>query len=41
MFHFQVSVDSVEKVSGLNFFPLLPDSLEHALEEKITPADMW
>jgi len=32
---FAVTVDSVEKFTGLNFFPALPDSLEHALESKI------
>lgn len=32
IYHFAVSVDSVEKLSGLDFFPALPDSLENQLE---------
>lgn len=37
---FAVSVDSVEKVTGLDFFPDLPDSLENALERD-TSAKEW
>jgi endonuclease G len=33
-----VSVDSVEKFTGLDFFYLLPDYLEQHLEAKLTPA---
>lgn len=32
--NFVVSVDSIEVVSGLDFFPLLPDVLENAVEKK-------
>jgi endonuclease G len=32
---FAVPVDSVEKVTGIDFFPSLPDSEEHALESKV------
>ncbi|MGA2506115.1 MAG: DNA/RNA non-specific endonuclease [Chitinispirillaceae bacterium] len=32
---FAVSVDSVEKVTGIDFFPSLPDSEENALESKV------
>lgn len=32
---FQVTIDSVEKVSGLDFFKGLPDSLENVLEKQI------
>jgi endonuclease G len=32
---FAVSIDSVEKFTGLDFFPALPDSIENAIESKI------
>ncbi|MDN4164103.1 DNA/RNA non-specific endonuclease [Cytophagales bacterium LB-30] len=38
---FQVAVDSVERLSGLNFFPLLPDSLEQTLEAELLSIDTW
>lgn len=34
-----VTVDSVESVTGIDFFPALPDSLEHALESGLRPAE--
>lgn len=34
LMHYVVSIDSVEKISGINFFYKLPDSLQQALEEK-------
>lgn len=33
-----VSIDHVEKITRIDFFPALPDSLENALEEKISIA---
>lgn len=33
--YYAVSVDSIEKVSGLDFFPQLPDLLEEALEKSV------
>lgn len=38
--HFVVSIDSVETVTGIDFFPALPDSLEAPLEAQIHP-DRW
>lgn len=32
VFHYAVSVDSVEKLTGIDFFPALPDSLERIVE---------
>lgn len=32
---YRVTVDSVEKVTGLDFFPALPDSIENIIEAKI------
>jgi len=32
---YAVSIDSVETLTGIDFFPALPDSLENALESKI------
>lgn len=32
--NFTVTIDSVEKITGIDFFPLLPDSLENLLESK-------
>lgn len=32
VFNYAVSIDSVERLTGIDFFPALPDSLEHALE---------
>lgn len=34
---FVVSIDSVETVTGIDFFPALPDSLEASLEAQIRP----
>lgn len=36
---FVVPVDSIEKLTGINFFPKLPDDLERQLESK-SPTDM-
>lgn len=33
--NYTVTIDSVEKMTGIDFFPLLPDSLEDILEGKI------
>ncbi|MGN1163421.1 MAG: DNA/RNA non-specific endonuclease [Candidatus Ornithospirochaeta sp.] len=38
--YFAVSVDKVEEVTGLDFFPLLPDDEEERLEESIDPS-LW
>lgn len=35
MFSFAVSIDSVEHLTGIDFFPALPDSLENILESHI------
>ena len=35
VFDFAVSIDSVEHLTGINFFPALPDSLENFLESQI------
>jgi len=35
-----VAVDSVEHLTGIDFFPSLPDSLEDALESSVQPA-LW
>jgi len=32
LFEFAVSIDSVEKLTGINFFPTLPDAIENNLE---------
>jgi len=32
---YAVSIDSVEKVTGINFFPLLPDNLERTIEKTV------
>ncbi|MTI30603.1 DNA/RNA non-specific endonuclease, partial [Xanthovirga aplysinae] len=32
---FAIPIDKIEKISKLDFFPLLPDSLEQALESKV------
>jgi endonuclease G len=34
---FAVSIDSVERLSGLDFFPALPDDLEDRLEKEVDP----
>lgn len=36
---FAVAIDSVEKITGLDFFPLLPDSLETQLESECNFTD--
>jgi endonuclease G len=33
--HFTITVDSAERVTGLNFFPVLPDEIENKLENSI------
>lgn len=33
--YYAVPIDSIEKVSGLNFFPQMPDLLEEALEKNV------
>lgn len=38
--YFAVSVDSVEELSQLNFFPLIPDSLEEKLESS-KDSNLW
>lgn len=35
VFDFAVTIDSVEHLTGIDFFPALPDSLEHFLESHI------
>lgn len=37
---FVVSIDSIEELSGLDFFPSMPDDLENTLEAKSIPA-LW
>ncbi len=37
--YFAVSVDSVEKFTGLNFFPALPDSIEWRIESRMNKKD--
>lgn len=37
---FAVSIDSVEQLTGIDFFPLLPDAVENALE-KTACLDCW
>ena len=37
---FAVPIDSIEKVTGLDFFPMLPDSLEDLLESEIHK-ELW
>jgi endonuclease G, mitochondrial len=32
---YTVSIDSVEKITGIDFFPVLPDSIENRLESRI------
>jgi endonuclease G len=33
--HFAVSIDSVEQLTGIDFFPLLPDAIENKLEQEL------
>ena len=35
-----VSIDQVEKVTGIDFFPALPDSIENAMERRVD-ASVW
>lgn len=35
LYQYVVPVDSVEKLTGIDFFPLLPDSIENRLESKV------
>jgi len=37
---FSISVDSLEKITGLDFFYILPDRLEESLESECNP-EMW
>ena len=37
---FVVSVDDVEKIIGIDFFPLLPDEIEELLESNSDPL-LW
>ena len=39
--HYQVSVDEVERRTGIDFFPALEDSLEKFLESSVTPWDFY
>ncbi len=32
--HYAVSIDSIEKVTGIDFFPILQDEMENKLESK-------
>jgi endonuclease G len=38
--HFAVSIDSVEKLTGIDFFPLLPDEVEQKVESR-TNLSVW
>ena len=38
--HFAISIDSVEKITGLDFFPLLPDEQENSIE-RTTNINDW
>jgi len=40
LFKYVVSIDSVEKLTGIDFFPALPDSLEVYLERRSDP-EQW
>jgi endonuclease G len=40
IFEYAVSIDSVERLTQINFFPALPDALENNLESKIN-VDLW
>jgi endonuclease G len=37
---FVVSVDSIEKITGIDFFPSLPDSIENNIEKEVHP-EKW
>ena len=39
-FSYAVSIDSIEKLTGIDFFPALPDDLENSLE-KMTDPNPW
>jgi endonuclease G len=40
--HFAVSIDSVEKISGINFFPSIPDAEEEKIESSLcVPCWSW
>jgi endonuclease G len=39
-FSYAVSIDSIEKLTGIDFFPSLPDELENQLE-KMTDVQAW
>ncbi len=36
LIHYVVSIDSIEKVTGIDFFPILQDEMEDKLESKIS-----
>lgn len=40
IYDFAVSIDSVERLTGINFFPALPDSLENKLERNCN-TELW
>ncbi len=40
LLNYSVSIDSVEKLAGIDFFPSLPDDIEENLESSHIP-DMW
>jgi endonuclease G, mitochondrial len=40
LYNYVVTVDSVEHLTGIDFFPVLPDSLENSLEAGVNPA-LW
>jgi endonuclease G len=38
---FAVTIDEVEKETGLDFFPMLPDDMEQKLESSLTISDWF
>lgn len=40
VFDYAVTIDSVEHLTGIDFFPMLPDSLEHNLESYMN-VELW
>lgn len=40
IFDYAVSIDSVERLTQINFFPSLPDAIENNLESKIN-VELW
>jgi len=37
---YTVTIDSIEKLTGLDFFPMIPDELENKLERSINK-NLW